>query len=83
MHEFAIRLRLVPAATAKLSNSIFDKLAHDRGLNTRDFKAPSAALGKVRKEHRFGPVRVDWVDMDTKDGSNDKNSGLGKGASTL
>jgi hypothetical protein len=76
-------LRLVPAATAKLPNSIFDKLAHNRGLNTRDFKAPSAALGKVPKDRRFGPVRVDWVDMDTKDGPNDKNSGLGKGASIL
>jgi hypothetical protein len=83
MHEFAIRLRLVPAANTKLSNSIFDKLAHDRGLNTRDFKAPSAALGKVPRDHRFGPVRIDWVDMDTKENSNDKILGLGKGASTL
>lgn len=79
MHEFAIHLRLVPTQKAKLPKSIFDKLGHNPRLNTRDFKAPSAALGKAPKDHRFGPIRVDWTDMERKESVVDKNEGPGKG----
>jgi hypothetical protein len=65
MHQFAIRLRFSTLSTDRhtLPKSIFDRLPHQPGLETREFKPPSGALGKIRKDYRTGLIRVDWVDM--------------------
>ena len=65
MHQFAIRLRFntPPHDKNTLPKAIFDHLPHQPGLETREFKPPSGALGKIRKDHRTGLIRVDWVDM--------------------
>ena len=79
MHAFTIYIRLTPTVKKQLPKSIFDRLPHTPGLNTRQRKAPSAALGKVPKDHRFGPITVDWVDMEATDKGKEKGSELGKG----
>ena len=65
MHQFAIRLRFNRPLNDRntLPKSIFDRLPHQPGLETREFKPPSGALGRIRKDHRTGLIRVDWVDM--------------------
>lgn len=65
MHQFAIRLRFStpPNDRNTLPKTIFDRLPHQPGLETREFKPPSGALGRIRKDHRTGLIRVDWVDM--------------------
>lgn len=65
MHQFAIRLRFntLPSYRSTLPQSIFDHLAHQPGLETRDFKPPSGALGRIPKDHRTSLIRVDWVNM--------------------
>ena len=65
MHQFAIRLRFntPPHDRNTLPKVIFDHLPHQPGLETREFKPPSGALGRIRKDHRTGLIRVDWVDM--------------------
>jgi hypothetical protein len=79
MHDFIICLRLIPGRQSIIPHSIFDKLPHNPDLNTSKFKAPSAALGKVPKDHRFGQLRVDWVDMDTSEKRKEINSESSKG----
>ena len=65
MHQFAIRLRFNTLSNDRntLPKSIFDRLPHQQGLETREFKPPSGALGRIRKDHRTGLIRVDWADM--------------------
>jgi hypothetical protein len=65
MHQFAIRLRFNTLLNDRntLPKSIFDRLPHQPGLETREYKFPSGALGRIRKDHRTGLIRVDWVDM--------------------
>ena len=65
MHQFAIRLRFttLPGDRNTLPKSIFDRLPHQPGLETRELKLPSGALGKIPKDHRTSLIRVDWVDM--------------------
>lgn len=82
MHEFAIHLRLAPEAKPILPSSIFDKLPHNLKPDTPEFKLPSATLRKASKDLRFGPIRVDWVDMERKADSIEKNAGAGKGECT-
>jgi hypothetical protein len=79
MHTFTICLRLTPNTKRPLPKSIFDRLRHNPALNTREVKGHSAALGKVPKDHRFGPIRVDWVDMEPTEKGKDKVSDPGKG----
>jgi len=75
MYIFNICLRLTPKTEPSLPKSIFSRLPHTPGLNTREIKGYSAALGKVPKDHRFGPIRVDWVDMEPVEKGKDKISG--------
>ncbi|KAG8836093.1 hypothetical protein FRC17_010026 [Serendipita sp. 399] len=83
MYDFAISLTLVASkASSPIPKHIFDKLPHNPKLNSRDYKAPSAALGKLPKDHRFGPIRVDWVDMEETDKGKDKASNASKGPAT-
>ena len=65
MHQFAIRLRFNTLSNDQdtLPKSIFDRLPHQPGLETREFKPPSGALGRIPKDHRTSLIRVDWVDM--------------------
>jgi hypothetical protein len=65
MHQFAIRLRFNPLSSDKdtLPKSIFGRLSHQPGLDTREFRLPSGALGRIPKDHRTSLIRVDWVDM--------------------
>lgn len=65
MHQFAIRLRFntISSDRSTLPQLIFDRLPHQPGLETREFKLPSAALGRIPKDHRTSLIRVDWVDM--------------------
>jgi hypothetical protein len=51
------------AIGSTLPKSIFDRLPHQPGLETREFKLPSGALGRIPKDHRTSLIRVDWVDM--------------------
>ena len=78
MHVYAFRLKVKRPAKKQLPQSIFDNLEHEPSLNTREFKAPSAALGKTPKDHRFGPVRVDWVDFEDRKMNNKVEVGKGE-----
>ncbi|KIM32818.1 hypothetical protein M408DRAFT_326546 [Serendipita vermifera MAFF 305830] len=82
MHAFTICLRLNPKAKERVPKYIFDRLPRTPGLNTRERRAPSAALGKVPKDHRFGPIALDWVDMEQTDKGKEKGSEAGKGPAT-
>lgn len=65
MHQFAIRLRFNTLSNDRdiLPKSIFDYLPHQPGLQTKELKLPSGALGKIPKDYRTSIIRVDWVDM--------------------
>ena len=65
MHQFAVRLRFNTLSNDRntLPKSIFHRLPHQLGLDTREFKLPSGALGRIPKDHRSSLIRVDWVDM--------------------
>ncbi|KAG8858442.1 hypothetical protein FRB91_009752 [Serendipita sp. 411] len=83
MYGFAIILKLAtPKPSSLLPKHIFDKLSHNPKLNTRDHKPPSAKPGKVPKDYRFGPIRIDWVDMNEPNKAKDKVTNAAKGPAT-
>jgi hypothetical protein len=72
MHEFAIRLRVIPSSKTKLPSSIFDKLPRSSLAKGQDFKPPSHAGAK---DPRSGPINIDWVDMESNEKGKDKEKG--------
>ncbi|PVF99881.1 zf-UBP-domain-containing protein, partial [Serendipita vermifera] len=82
MHDFAIRFRLIPSSKTRLPSSIFDKPLDNQPIKDRDSNNPSIVESK---DPRFGPITIDWVDMESNEKGKDKeksSTGHGKEPAT-
>ncbi|CAG8684197.1 670_t:CDS:2, partial [Acaulospora colombiana] len=63
---------LIPSSKTRLPSSIFDKLPDKQPVKHRDSKQPPVV---ATRDPRFGPITIDWVDMESNEKGKDKEKG--------